>query len=87
MVKYCSSPLYTLSEQQPKAFDDKVCTGYVSVLKFSYIQRGERYKICSVPGIFKTNCKLFVSAKGKHKTKRDPADPRTLQNKAAETIL
>ena len=27
-------------------------------------------KICSAPGIFKTNCKLFICAKGKHKTKR-----------------
>ena len=28
-------------------------------------------KICSVPRIFKTNCELFMCAKGKHKTKRE----------------
>ena len=37
-------------------------------------------KICSAPRIFKTNCKLFMCAKGKRKTERDisPGWPQNL---------
>ena len=43
---------------------------FASVLKVMYgVVKGT--KICSAPGIFKSDCKLFICAKGKHKTKRD----------------
>ena len=76
------SPFYTFSEQQPKAIEEKVCK-YQS---WSYVQSSERYKICSVPSIFKTARKLYLCAKGKHKTKRN-ISPCQAQNKAAEAIF
>ena len=41
-----------------------------------YVQSGESpgesyRRICSIPRIFKTNCKLLVCAKRKNKTKRN----------------
>ena len=63
MARYSS--LTPFLEQKPKANEDKV-----HMSSFIYVQGGERYKICSVPRIFKTSCKLFVCAKGKHKIKR-----------------
>ena len=69
MAKYSSLiAFYTFSEQQPKAIEDKVCLHLV--LKFMY-RVVKSTKICSVPRIFKTKCKLFMCAKGKHKTKRN----------------
>ena len=47
-------------------------------------------RISSVSRIFQTNCKLFVCAKRKNKKQKEIfhlVDPRTLWNKAAETIL
>ena len=45
-------------------------------------------RICSVSRMFQTDCKLFVCTKEKTETKRDiSVDPRTLGNKAAETIF
>ena len=43
---------------------------FASVLKFLY-RAVKSTKICSVPRIFKTKCKLFMCAKEKHKTKRN----------------
>ena len=70
IAKYSSlTAFYTFSEQQPKA----ACRGqslFALVLKFMY-RAVKSTKICSVPRIFKTKCKLFMCAKGKHKTKRN----------------
>ena len=45
---------------------------FVCISPEVYVQSGEKYtKLCSAPSIFKTNCKLFMCPKGKHKTKRD----------------
>ena len=64
MAKYSSlTGFYTFSEQQPKAIEDKVCLH--QVLKFMY-RAVKSTKICSVPRMFKTKCKLFMCAKGKH---------------------
>ena len=43
---------------------------FASVLKFMYTAV-KSTEICYVPRIFKTKCKLFMCAKGKHKTKRN----------------
>ena len=61
---------------------------FASVLKFMY-RAVKNTKICSVPRIFKTKCKLFMCAKGNTKQKEiiHLVDPRTLQNKAEETIF
>ena len=88
MAKYSSlTAFYTFSEQQPKATEDKVCK-FASVLKFMY-RVVKSSKICSVPRIFKTKCKLFSVRKENTKQKEiiHLVDPRTLQNKAAETIF
>ena len=70
MAKYSSlTAFYTFSEQQPKAIEDKVYL-HQSCQKFMY-RAVKSTKICSVPRIFKTKCKLFMCAKGKYKTKRN----------------
>ena len=87
MAKYYSlTAFYTFSEQHPKSYRGQSL--FPSVLKFMY-RAVKSTKVCSVPRIFKTKCKLFMCAKGKHKTKNNsPCWPqRTLQNKAAETIF
>ena len=43
---------------------------FASVLKYMY-RAVKSTKICSVPRIFETKCKLFMCAKGKHRTKRE----------------
>ena len=43
---------------------------FVYILTFMY-RAMKGTKICSAHRIFKSNCKLFMCAKGKHKTKRD----------------
>ena len=69
MAKYSSlTVFYTFSEQQPKSYRGQSL--FASVLKFMS-RSVKSTKICSVPRIFKTKCKLFMCAKGKHKTKRN----------------
>ena len=66
---------------------------FVCITPEIYAQNGfKKYKnmFCSSrPGIFQTNCKLFLCGKEKQETKErfHPVDPRTLQNKAARNNL
>ena len=61
---------------------------FASVLKFMY-RVVKSTKICSVPRIFKTKCKLFMCAKGKHKTKRNnsPCWPQNLAEQSSGNNL
>ena len=61
---------------------------FASVLKFMY-RAVKSTKICSVPRIFKTKCKLFMCAKGKHKTKRNnsPCWPQNLAEQSSGNNL
>ena len=94
MAKYSSlAAFYTFSEQQPKAFRTtaKSYRGqnlFASVLKFMY-RAVKSTKIFSVPRIFKTKCKLFMCAKGKHKTKRNnsPYWPQNLAEQSSGNNL
>ena len=94
MAKYSSfTAFYTFSEQQPKAIEDIGC------LHQSWSLCTERWKntkifkkctkICSVRRIFKTKCKLFMCAKGKHKTKRNnsPCWPQNLGEQSSGNNL
>ena len=66
MTKYSSlTAFYTFSEQRYRGQ-----SLFASVLKIMY-RAVKSTTICSVSRIFKTKCKLFMCAKGKHKTKRN----------------
>ena len=87
MAKYSSlTAFYTFSKQQPKAIEDKVC------LHQSWSLCTERWKVQKYV-LFLEYLKLNVncSCVRKENTKQKEiihfVDPRTLQNKAAETIF
>ena len=44
---------------------------FVCISSEVYYRALKGTKICFAPGIFKTNCKLFMCANRKHKTQRD----------------
>ena len=59
-----------------------------SILEFMY-RAVKSTKICSVPRIFKTKCKLFMCAKGEHKRKRNnsPCWPQNLAEQSSGNNL
>ena len=87
MAKYSSlTAFYTFSEQQPKAIEDKfclhqswsLCTEWWKVQK--YVLFPEYLKL-------NVNCSCVRKENTKQKEIIHLVDPRTLQNKAAETIF
>ena len=87
MAKYFSlTAFYTFSEQQPKAIEDKVC------LHQSWSLCTERWKVQKYvlfPEYLKlnVNCSCVRKENTKQKEIIHLVDPRTLQNKAEETIF
>ena len=80
------SPFYTFSGQQPKAVDDKVC------LHQSWRLWTERWKVQKYVLLLEylkliVNCSCVQKENTKQKQIIHLVDPRTLQNKAAETIF
>ena len=61
---------------------------FASVLKFMYTAM-KSTKICSVPRLLKTKCKLFMCANRKHKTKRNnsPCWPQNLAEQSSRNNL
>ena len=68
MAKYSSQCVLHIFRMTAKSY--RAQSLFASVLKFMY-RAVKSTKICSVPRIFKTKCKLFMCAKRKHKTKRN----------------
>ena len=80
------SPFYTFSEQQPKAIEDKAC------LHQSWSLCTERWKVQKYVLLLEylkliVNCSCVQKKNTKQKEIIHLVEPRTLQNKAAETIF
>ena len=87
MAKYSSlTAFYTFSEQQPKAIEDKVCLHQ----SWSLCTEGwkvEKYVLFLEYLKLNVNCSCVRKENTKQKEIIHLVDPRTLQNKAAETIF
>ena len=81
MAKYCS---YTFSEQQPKAFDYKVCM-YKYLFYMYRAVKGSKYVLFLE--YLTSNCSCVQKEDTKQKEIFHLVDPRTLLNKAAEAIF
>ena len=80
MARYSPLTILHIFRTTAKSYREKSL--FASVLKFM-CRAVKGTKICSVPRIFKTDCKLFVCAKGNTKQKEivHLVDPDTKQRK------